>query len=139
MVEVQPRLAASVAVFRDGAVLLAERGNGPMQGYWSLPGGHVEGGETTQVAAERELFEETGVRAEVVGLVDLNEVISRDDQGQLKTHYVIAVYCGYWAAGEPIAGDDCRQARFVQIADLNRYKLTPNAVHFIAKAATLIG
>ena len=48
-------------VFKDDAVLLVQRGNMPSRGMWSIPGGRIRLGETLQAAAEREIFEETGV------------------------------------------------------------------------------
>ena len=59
----RPFLAASIAVFRDGQVLLAERAAPPAARLFSLPGGLVEPGESLQEAALRELEEETGVEA----------------------------------------------------------------------------
>jgi 8-oxo-dGTP diphosphatase len=42
----RPILAASVAVLREGRILLAARGKPPSEGLFSLPGGMVETGET---------------------------------------------------------------------------------------------
>lgn len=47
----------------DGGVLLVRRGIEPQRGKWALPGGYIDWGEGWQEAAVRELFEETGVRA----------------------------------------------------------------------------
>ena len=58
-----PRCAASAAVLRGREVLLVERAKGALAGYWSLPGGHIEPGETARSAALREVREETGVEA----------------------------------------------------------------------------
>ena len=52
------RLVAGVYAMRDGYILMLERASGMMIGFWSVPGGHVEPGETPQEAAARELFEE---------------------------------------------------------------------------------
>jgi ADP-ribose pyrophosphatase YjhB (NUDIX family) len=79
---------------------------------WSLPGGHIEPGETASAAAVREVREETGVEAELAGLVDVHDVILRRDDGALLAHYLIAVYCGRWLAGEPMPGGDEIAARF---------------------------
>jgi 8-oxo-dGTP pyrophosphatase MutT (NUDIX family) len=54
------RLVAGVYAMRDGYILMLERASGMMIGFWSVPGGHVESGETPQDAAARELFEEAG-------------------------------------------------------------------------------
>lgn len=134
-----PRVAASIAVFREGHVLLVERGKGPRRGVWSLPGGHIEPGETARDAALRELGEETGVKAELVGLVDVHDVILRRDNGGLAAHYLLSVFCGRWIAGEPAAATDVVSARFVAVSDIAALTLTPGAADLIARAHTLVG
>ena len=62
-----PKLAVNAAVFNEkGEILLAKRTD---NGLWCIPGGHVDLGETLAQACLRELFEETGLKAEVVRLV----------------------------------------------------------------------
>jgi len=133
-----PRCAASAAIFRGDAVLLVERGQGALEGFWSLPGGHIEPGERARAAALREVREETGVEAELLGLVDLHEVLSHDHAGALAAHYLIVVFYGRWLAGEPAAAGDAAQARFVAIAEAGAYRLTDQALVFVQRAwATL--
>ena len=72
-----PRCGTSAAVFRDDRVLLIQRAKGGFKGLWSLPGGHIEPGESAKAAAVREVREETGVDADIRGIVDLHEVILR--------------------------------------------------------------
>lgn len=135
-----PRLGASAAIFRDGTVLLGERGKGALAGMWSLPGGHVEPGERTADAALREVAEETGVAAEILGLVDLHEIVRRGDNGgEIAWHYVIAVHYGIWRGGEPIAASDCRAARFVPLDAMGALPLTDGAEALIQRAAKLAG
>ena len=129
-----PRCGASAAVFRDGAVLLIERGKGALTGRWSLPGGHIEPGEAARAAALREVREETGVEADIQGLVDIHEVVLRGADGALAAHYLITVFCGRWRAGEPSAGSDASAARFVGIGDIERYPLTDGAAALIRRA-----
>ena len=69
-----PKLGASACVWKDGKVLLVQRAKPPL-GLWSLPGGHVEFGETALAAAERELLEESGVTADLTAFVGLYEII----------------------------------------------------------------
>src|SRR4030095_4957697 len=57
----QYRLVAGVYAMRDGHIPMLERAKGMMIGFWSVPGGHVDPGETPQEAAARELFEEAGL------------------------------------------------------------------------------
>lgn len=132
-----PRCAASAAVFRDGRVLLVQRGRGALAGLWSLPGGHIEPGETASAAAVREVREETGVEAELAGLLDVHDVILQRDDGTLRAHYLIVVFYGRWRGGEPSPGSDERAAGFVAVehlADLARYPLTDGASALIHRA-----
>jgi 8-oxo-dGTP diphosphatase len=134
-----PKAAASIAVLRGDAVLLVERSKPPRAGLWSLPGGHIEPGETAAAAALRELAEETGVTARLVGLVDILDIITHDEHGALTAHYLLAVFCGRWLSGEPVAASDSRAARFVSLDGLAAYRLTPGAETMIRRAAALTG
>jgi 8-oxo-dGTP diphosphatase len=48
-----PILAVGALIIRDHQVLLIQRAHPPMQGEWSLPGGHIEFGETIIAALKR--------------------------------------------------------------------------------------
>ncbi|RLU82493.1 DNA mismatch repair protein MutT [Streptomyces griseocarneus] len=68
------RNAASGLVVRDQHVLLV-RGDWPRPDTWWLPGGGQQSGETLAACAEREVFEETGVRVKADELVVVREYI----------------------------------------------------------------
>src|SRR3712207_4642944 len=94
-------LAASVAVLRGGRVLVAARGRGAMSARYSLPGGLVEPGETLAEAALRELREEVGVEAEMIGFLDHAEVIERDTDARVRHHFVVCAHAARWLRREP--------------------------------------
>jgi 8-oxo-dGTP diphosphatase len=128
----------SAAIFRAGEVLLVERGKGAAQGLWSLPGGHIEPGETRLEAIHRELAEETGITAQILGLADAIDIILRDPEGRLTGQYLIAVHYGRWLKGEPLAASDSRNARFVPLTELCTYRLTDGALRVIETARALL-
>ena len=114
-----PVPTVGVICLRGDEVLLIKRGTAPRLGQWSLPGGRMEWGETTVAAGLRELKEETGVEAEILGLVDvIDGVFSArplldGKVGEVTRHYVLIDYAARWISGEPVAGDDAAEARFV--------------------------
>ncbi|HEX8540920.1 MAG TPA: NUDIX hydrolase [Pseudomonas sp.] len=63
---VNPKIIAGCIIERDGKYLLCQRAIPPRPGTWTLPAGFMESGKTTEQAALREVWEETGVRAEIV-------------------------------------------------------------------------
>ena len=106
-----PVPAVGVVCLRGDEVLLVRRGRPPRQGEWSLPGGRIESGERAVDAALRELREETGVEAEITGLIDVVDGLF-PEAGR---HYVLIDYAARWLSGEPVAGDDAVEARFVAL------------------------
>ncbi|MEL7480182.1 MAG: NUDIX hydrolase [Pseudomonadota bacterium] len=111
--------SVGIVCFRGADVLLVKRGQAPLAGAWSLPGGRIEPGETAEDAARRELLEETAIEAKLMGLVDVVDAIFRSRRtGQTARHYLLIDYAAKWMAGEPIAGDDAAEARFFAPAEL---------------------
>lgn len=128
-----PKAAASAAIFRDdGKLLIGLRGKDPRRRVWSLPGGHIEAGETAAAAALREVREETGIDAELLGLIDINDVILRRNDGALHAHYLLTIFYGRWLAGDPVPADDCLEARFVDIDEIRHLETTERLMHFVA-------
>lgn len=126
-----PRAAASIAVWRGSDILLVKRAKPPVSGIWSLPGGHIEPGERAAAAALRELGEETGIEAALLGAVDCHDVIIRDRQGDLAAHYILSVFCGRWVRGEPVGRTDVSDARFFDDGAVANLTLTDGARRLI--------
>ena len=134
-----PLLAASIAVFRDGKALIATRTKAPGAGVWSLPGGLVETGETLEEAALRELMEEVGVEARIVGFNRHVQRVDRDDAGRVRHHFVVASFVGAWVAGEPTTGPEAGEVRWVDPHDLDGLPTTPHLGRILARAAEIFG
>lgn len=129
--ERRPVAAVGVVCLRGDDVLLIRRGAPPLEGQWSLPGGRIELGERAADAALRELREETGCGAELVGLIDVVDAIWPE------RHYVLIDYAARWLAGEPKAGDDARDARFFTPAELTKLDLWTETRRIIDAARSL--
>jgi 8-oxo-dGTP diphosphatase len=133
-----PRAGASAVLFRGEAVLLVERGGGPSEGLWSLPGGCIEPGETAEDAARREVHEETGLDPHIAGLAGVYDLIDRDSDGAVVLHYVLATYFGRADDGEPLPGSDAREARFIALDKLDELPLTRGTRFVIDEAWHLL-
>ena len=120
---VRPVAATIAVVPRDGAVLLVRRANPPDAGRWGFPGGKIETGEALLDAAIRELHEETRIEAEAVEVLTAVDAFDHDEMDALRQHFIlIAVLCR-WRAGEPVAGDDALEARWIAVDALEREDL----------------
>ena len=136
--QARPVLAASVAAFRpDGRVILATRTGPPASGVWSLPGGKVEAGETLEQAALRELAEEVGSRARIVGFNRHVEIINRDADGRIAHHFVIASFVADWTEGEPVPGPEAGAVMWADPAALGGLATTRELGTVLRAARTI--
>lgn len=120
-----PRVAVGAVVFKDERVLLVRRGQPPSEDLWAIPGGSVEIGETLQEAAEREILEETGITVRAGEPVYTFDVIDRDSAGKIRFHYVIVDLAADYVTGEPKAGDDAAEARWVTAQEIDALQVSP--------------
>ncbi len=128
-----PILAVSVAVFRDGRVLLAARTKPPFDGAFSLPGGRVEVGEGLEDAALRELAEEVGVKARIVAFNRAVEMITQERQ-----HCVVLSYVGLWESGEAQLGPETGAILWAKPDELDGLKTSPNLRSVVESACEIL-
>ncbi len=131
----RPIPGASAFVFREGSVLLVKRRDEPGRGLWSPPGGSIEVGETVEQAAAREALEETGVVVRARRVADVRTVLVRDSEGSVQWHYVLVGVLCDWVSGEPFPATDAENARFIPLAELGEYELTPTAREALEQVA----
>jgi 8-oxo-dGTP diphosphatase len=135
-----------VIVTEDGA-LLVRRGNEPLRGEWSIPGGLLEVGETLSEGVAREMHEETGLRVRVLDLIAALDRVFFDppdhrpsagaSRGKPRYHYVILDYLCEVLEGEPRIGDDVTELAFVREQELERYHLGPLTTDVLHKAFSM--
>ncbi|MCA8900049.1 MAG: NUDIX hydrolase [Hyphomonas sp.] len=135
----KPVPAVGTVCFRGEDVLLIRRGTKPLAGSWSIPGGRIEFGERAEAAALRELKEETGVEARLLGLVDVVDAIfTSRTSGETARHYVLFDYAAEWVSGEPVAGDDADHAEWIGPERLDTLGLWEETLRVIAAARKLV-
>jgi 8-oxo-dGTP diphosphatase len=134
------------AVVIDGTkVLLVRRGQEPLKGEWSLPGGALELGETLQQGVVREVLEETGVIVAPGGVIEILDRIILDDasgqdevSGRVRYHYVLIDFVCHVTGGAMCPATDAEEVRWVERDQLqNGYRLAPVTVAVIEKAFRL--
>ncbi len=129
----RPVACVGALVWRGDEILLIRRGKPPRQGQWSIPGGRIEFGELMRYAAAREVQEETGCEAEIV---DLCDVVDSVEEG---IHAVLIDFNARWISGEPVAGDDADEARFVKLDDIKAFVTWPETLRVIRLSAKQMG
>jgi len=126
-----PQVAVGAIVIRERRVLLVKRSQPPGEGLWAIPGGRVKLGETLKEAAEREIMEETGVTIEAREPVYTFEVINNDNDGGFRFHYVIIDLAADYVGGEPRAGDDACEARWITPEELARLPVSQTTIEVL--------
>lgn len=93
----RPRIGVGVFVWKDGNFLMGKRLGSHGANTWSIPGGHLEFGESWEECAKREVIEETGLHIKNVRfLAATNDIFPDDDK-----HYVTIWVASDWESGEP--------------------------------------
>ena len=109
-------------------ILLVKRSVEPKLGWWCLPGGFMELGETPEAAALRELGEETGIDGRIEYLLG----VCTDTSPQYNTVLMVGYLCSQ-AGGEPNAGDDAEEVRWFSFQEIPPIAFSSHT-HFIEKA-----
>lgn len=119
----RPKVGVGVIVKKDGKVLFGKRKGAHGEGTWSLPGGHLEFGETPEQCAIREVFEEAGIGiSNAVRVAFTNDILEKEQK-----HYVTLYIASDYAGGDVrvMEPDKCEEWRWVDWDDLPRPLFIP--------------
>ncbi len=105
-----PSLTVDIIILFKNGLVLVKRKNPPYQGKFALPGGFVEIGESTEKAAAREAFEETGLSVEIIKLIGVYSDPHRDPRG----HTVSVCYLAK-GSGRIKSGSDAASAELFEL------------------------
>ncbi len=120
---------------RAWQVLLIQRARPPAKGSWTLPGGHVEPGETLEQAVRREVEEETGLAVDVVAFLETFELRTPDRTYAIHEHLCRLSPSHDGATLRP--SDDAAEAIWAAEEDLATLAVSPDACVVIARAVAL--
>ena len=132
-----PIVGVGAVIVKDNKVLLIKRAGEPGRGLWSIPGGLVELGEKIKDAVRREVKEETGLDVKVDELANVTEIITKDEKGRIKFHYVIIDFFATPLGGELKPSSDALEAKWVEFKDLKKYSLTKTVEELFRKLGFL--
>jgi ADP-ribose pyrophosphatase YjhB (NUDIX family) len=127
----------AVVVDEAQRVLLVRRGQEPLVGEWSLPGGALELGESLEDGIRREVLEETGLSVEPLEIVAVFDHIARAEDERVRFHYVLIDYRCRVASGVLACATDATEARWAHWHELNEAgaeRVRPFTLSVIRKA-----
>lgn len=130
----RPILGIGALIFQGKRILLAQRGKQPLMGWWSLPGGVLETGESLVDGIRREVREETGLEVKPLEIATVFERIIPDSQGRAEYHYVLIDYICRVTGGEAQPASDVSALAWVTEDELTGYQLTEGTLPVIREA-----
>jgi ADP-ribose pyrophosphatase YjhB (NUDIX family) len=129
-----PLIGVGAVIVDAGRVALVRRGQPPLLGEWSIPGGVLEVGETLREGAMREAREETGLIVDAGELLGIFERLVPGEDGRLRYHYVLMDFFCVWTGGDLLAASDAADVRWFRPEELEALKLAPDTLAVIQKA-----
>ena len=122
-----PLVGVGAVVIQDGKILLVKRAFDPGAGKWSVPGGLVELGEKLSDACVREAEEETGLKIQVLELINVFDMIDKEESGAVQYHYVLVDFLAKPTGGELRPNAEVTELRWVTRDEMKNLNMTRTA------------
>lgn len=131
------RVAAYGLIVQNGQLLLCRLSNKvpKWEGYWTLPGGGLNFGESPEDAVIREIFEETGLQVKVVGISGIDNLyVQRDfeDFHGIRIIFCTEIVSGHLKFEKNGTTDYCEFHPFGNISNLKKVELVDTALELIS-------
>jgi ADP-ribose pyrophosphatase YjhB (NUDIX family) len=122
-------------VIRDGKALLIRRGVEPFAGWWQIPGGYAEHDEEIEQAVEREVFEESGVRARALRVLGIRNSLGKPGTGQPSTNVYVIFLMEPLEGEAQMDGGESTGADFFSIDEIEGMEKAQNLSKWAIRAA----
>ena len=120
-------IGVGAVAIKDGKILLMKRAFEPGKGKWSIPGGLVEVGETLSDACAREMEEETGIKIQVLELINAYDMIVPGEEGKIKYHYVLIDFLVKPVGGTERSSVEVLEMKWVTYEEARQLDMTNSA------------
>jgi ADP-ribose pyrophosphatase len=127
----RPMVGVGAIIVDGGRVALVKRGQAPLLGEWSIPGGMLELSETLRQGAEREALEETGLAVRATELLGVFDRVLLDDEKQCQYHYVLIDFLCERISGDLHAAGDAADARWFTVEEISELPLSEDTASVI--------
>jgi 8-oxo-dGTP diphosphatase len=122
-----PLVGVGAVAIKNGKILLVKRAFEPGAGKWSVPGGLVEVGEKLSEACAREMEEETGLKVDVLELINVFDMIDNDESGGIRYHYVLVEFLVKPVGGEERLCKETLEMKWVSREEAKKMDMTRTA------------
>jgi len=122
-----PLVGVGAVTIKNGKILMVKRAFPPGEGKWSIPGGLVEVGEKLSEACARETEEETGVKIEVLELINVFDMVDKDEGGRVRYHYILVDFLAKPVGGADRPSEEVTELKWVDYEVAKKMDLTRTA------------
>lgn len=118
------KTSTAIIRFPENKILLIKRNTIPFKGYWALPGGRMDQGETIEQTIVREVKEETGIDVTIVSKV--GEYVEKGIKDNVEYEYYPTCF-----VVKPVGGEIKKQESEIQEIDIFSLNALPKPLAFV--------